>query len=472
MPDSLAERLYYASPIWVQNLAFTVKGWQLARRRYGRHFRQHLARLRQSEHWDAGQIASFKDENVRRIVTHAYQNTPFYRRFFDEHGIAPAEIGGVADLVRLPLLSKQMVRDRQEEMIDRSWRGRTVTNLTSGTTGTPLRICMTPEAVALQWAVWWRHRGRFGLNLGDRHLMFGARVPISADQKRPPFWRHDRAINRVYLSTYHLTLRHLPAIADWLDTQPFAFYTGYPSAMAVLAAWYEDAGRTPRSPPRMIVTGSDALLPAFEQQLARVFACPVTETWGMTEFAGNMSKCERGRFHEDFEVGHLEALPLEGGDSGAAKLVCTGWGNPLMPFIRYEVGDCARLATEPCPCGRASASFLSVEGRTEDYIRTLDGRMAIGMNQVLEYATAAREIQLYQPNLHELVVRVVPGPGYGAQDESALLRELRRRLGDQLRIRFEQVTEILRTPSGKFRAVVSEVPPSGAGQPLREAARS
>lgn len=473
MPNSLAERIYYASPVWAQNVAFTLKGWQLRRRRYARHFHEHLARLKESENWDAERIAAFKDEHVRRIVAHAYQHTPFYREFFDAHGVGPQEIRGVADLPRLPLLSKQTVRDRQADMIESSWRGRVVWNLTSGTTGTPICVRLTPEAAAMQWAVWWRHRARFGLKFGDRHLMFGARVPIPADQKRPPFWRHDRATNRVYLSTYHLTPAHLPAIADWLDTQLFDFYTGYPSAMAVLAAYYEDSGRTPRSPPRVIVTGSDALLPAFEQQLARVFKCPITETWGMVEFAANLSKCEHGRFHEDFEIGHIEALPLEGDAAGVVKLVCTGWGNPLMPFIRYDVGDYARVAEGACTCGRASATFLSVEGRTEDYIRTRDGRMAIGMNQVLEYARGAREIQIYQPSLDDLVVRVVPGPGYAPGDEQAVLRELRRRLGDQIIVRFERVAEIPRSGSGKFRAVVSDVAPVGAtAEALHAATRS
>ena len=472
MPDSLAERIYYASPVWVQNLAFTIKGWQLRRLRYGRSFRQHLARLLASEQWDAARIAAFKDEQVRCIVKHAYERSPLYRRLFDEHGIAPGAVKGTADLQRLPLLSKQQVREAQDQMVDPSWRGRVVTNLTSGTTGTPLRIRLTPEAAALQWAVWWRHRARFGLKFGDRHLMFGARVPIPADQDRPPFWRHDRAINRVYLSTYHLTPRHLPAIADWLDTQQFAFYTGYPSAIALLAAYYEDAQRQPRFRPRVIVTGSDALLPAFEQQLLRVFGCPITETWGMTEFAGNMSKCEHGRFHEDFEIGHIETMPPEGSAAGAFGLICTGWGNPLMPFIRYEVGDFARPAQGPCPCGRQSASFLGVEGRAEDYIRTRDGRSAVGMNQVLEYAAGAREIQIYQPGLDQLIVRVVPGPKYGEHDEQALLRELRRRLGDGIAVRFERVGAISRTSAGKFRAVVSDVPPlNAAHQDLQAASR-
>jgi phenylacetate-CoA ligase len=291
--------------------------------------------------------------------------------------------------------------------------------------------------------------------------MFGARVPIPANQNAPPFWRHDWSISRTYLSTYHLTQNHLPAICDWLDRTSFDFYTGYPSAIYILAQHLQETGRTLKSKPKVVVTGSDALLPHFEACIKKHLCSVVTETWGMTEFAGNMSKCTMGRFHEDFEIGHIESIPVDGTD--VVKLVCTGWANPAMPFIRYEVGDYGRPADEACPCGLKSRSFLSVDGRIEDYIRTPDGRMGIGMNQVLEYATHAREIQLFQEHISEVVVRYVPGPGWDEGDERALVRELRRRLGDQIAIRFQRVESIERTKSGKFRAVVSTIKPVERG---------
>jgi phenylacetate-CoA ligase len=141
-----------------------------------------------------------------------------------------------------------------------------------------------------------------------------------------------------------------------------------------------------------------------------------------------------------------------------SNLIFTGWGNPAMPLIRYEVGDYGRRAESPCPCGRASLSLSGIDGRMEDYVLTPDGRMVIGLNQVLEYAFGAEEIQIYQDRLAAIEVRVVAGPNYGPEDEIALTRELRRRVGSELRIDFCRTDQIPRTASGKFRAVVSELP--------------
>jgi phenylacetate-CoA ligase len=159
----------------------------------------------------------------------------------------------------------------------------------------------------------------------------------------------------------------------------------------------------------------------------------------------------------DFECCHVEGKPLPGSDGQKQSLLLTGWGNPAMPFIRYEVGDYATPCGQPCPCGRRSETFARIDGRTEDYVRTPDGRMVIGLNQVLEYGTGAREIQVYQERIDEIEVRVVPGPDYTEASQLALLRELRNRVGDALAVRFIKVESIPRTTSGKFRAVVSRL---------------
>jgi phenylacetate-CoA ligase len=470
MPGSLAETIYYASPIWMQNLAFSLKGAQLRFRRYNKYFKQRLAELKESQHWDAGKILTYKNERLVELLRHCHNTVPFYKRLWAEHGVNLSQIQTIDDLPTLPALSKQTAREVQDQLVSTVYPPTSLIKLlTSGTTGTPLCVRQTREIVGFQWAVWWRHRARFGLKFGDRHLMFGARVPIPADQKSPPFWRHDWAIHRTYLSTYHMTPANLPAICDYLDTQDFAFYTGYPSAMYVLANYLSETGRTLKRKPRVVVTGSDALLPHFEAKMREQFCPTITETWGMTEFAGNMSKCEHGRFHEDFEIGHIESIPVPGTD--VVKLVCTGWANLAMPFIRYEVGDYGRVTDTPCPCGRQSKSFLSVDGRTEDYIRTPDGRMGIGMNQVLEYAPNAREIQLFQERLDEVIVKFVPGAKWAKQtDEDPITLELRRRLGNDIRITFQPVEKIERTKSGKFRAVVSTLGAASQGeQELRKA---
>lgn len=457
MPGSLWESAYYRLPVFLQNAIFSAYGFKLARSRYSRHFYAELERLKRTEWWSAAEIADHQNRMVASIVRHAYETVPFYRRWYDEHGVDIRRIATIDDLQRLPILTKQLVKDHQAELVSTAFPRRSLIPLmTSGTTGTPLTIMRTPESVAQQSAIWWRHKARFGLTVKDRHLSFGARIPVAQNQTGPPYWRTDISNHRVYLSTYHISKNTVRDIVGYLNGTHFEFYTGYPSAMYMLASLMEESGLRLYNRPKQIVCGADALLPRYEAAISRVFGASVTEQYGMTEFSGNMSKCRQGAFHVDAEACHVETVK-DRSESESQRLLLTGWGNLAMPFIRYQVGDCGTRLKGLCECGRHSPAFVSIDGRLEDYIVTRDGRRIGGMNQVFEYATNVREIQICQKSLDMVEFRIIPKAGYGELDRAALTREFRRRAGDDVQIRFALVDQLQRSASGKLRAVVSEV---------------
>jgi phenylacetate-CoA ligase len=54
------------------------------------------------------------DEKLRAVVASAYDRVPAVRERFDEAGVAPGDINSVADLQRVPMLSKDDVAARQQ----------------------------------------------------------------------------------------------------------------------------------------------------------------------------------------------------------------------------------------------------------------------------------------------------------------------------------------------------------------------
>lgn len=456
----LIEAVYSRLPISLQNLAFTLYGYKKMRERYGPHFQKCLDFLRSSEWWTSSEIESYQNEQIKKIITIAYNDVPYYRDIFQLYGIQPQDIGSIEDLNKLPILTKSVVKESARFFINTNINPkRMLTSLTSGTTGSPLKIVLTREALQFQWAIWWRHRARFGLVPGDSFLMFGARLPV-INQTKPPFWRTNHAINQTYLSTYHVSPEYLSEIVGWLNAQQFKFYTGYPSAMYALAILIKEQKLELTQPPEYIVTGADALLPEFEKIIHAVFKAPVTEQYGMAEACGNLAKCEAGRFHLDFEFCGVELVPVEGlENTNIRRLIFTGFANPAMPLIRYDIGDYGYICHEPCPCGRASLSIKSIDGRVEDFIRTPDGRLIMGMNQVFEWASGISETQIVQNKIDEIEIRMVPNNEFSYEDDiMALESELRKRLGNDMKFAFQIVKSIPRTKNGKFRAVVSNLP--------------
>ena len=463
MKRSTALKLYAGLPIPLQNLVFTLLGLRLRRQRYGRGFRERLAALRESEWCGVEDIERFHRAQLRELIDHCYETVPYYRELFDRHGVTPTDIREPEDLKKLPILTKEAVRENADRLISRTCRRRSlIKGLTSGTSGKALKLFYTRDALQFQWAVWWRHKARFGLRLGDSYLSFGARQPTPITQHKPPFWRRNRAYAQTYLSTYHLTPQYMPQIVEFLNRTDFDFYSGYPSAMAVLAGFMRDAGLRLTNRPKCVVTGADALLPCFEKLLRDTWGVPVTESYGTAECCVNFSKCEHGRFHDDYEFAIAELVDDPHDLQGPKRIVSTGLANRAMPLIRYETGDLALESDERCRCGRATRVLRSIDGRIEDYVRTPDGKMAIGMNQVFEWVPGAREMQIVQHRLDRIVVRIVRRESYGESDTKALLQELRNRLGGEIAIDIDFVDDIPRAANGKFRAVVSTLQPDGS----------
>jgi phenylacetate-CoA ligase len=154
----------------------------------------------------------------------------------------------------------------------------------------------------------------------------------------------------------------------------------------------------------------------------------------------------------------VEALGASAG--GAGELVATGLLNPDMPLIRYRVGDRATPdpSDERCACGRGLPRLLSIEGRSDDVLYTRDGRPVGRLDPVFKAAGSIAEAQIVQETVDRIRVRLVPTTGFRAAHGQAIAAELRGRMGP-IEVVLEEVAEIPRSANGKFRAVISQLPP-------------
>lgn len=57
------------------------------------------------------QIKSWQSERLVKTVEHVYAHVPYYKRLMDEKGVQPGDIRSVADLHKLPFLTKDDLRE-------------------------------------------------------------------------------------------------------------------------------------------------------------------------------------------------------------------------------------------------------------------------------------------------------------------------------------------------------------------------
>jgi len=452
--------LYPRLPVLLQNVACSAYGWNEARHRLGSKLDRNLERLLESEWWPRGEIDSFQDERVAEIVRHAYEHVPYYRDAFRRAHLTPDDVRGVADLEKLPVLTKEAVRAHEAGFLSGlADRRRLVLRRTSGTTGTSLHLYASRDAAALQWAVWWRHRVRFGVRPGDWHANFTGKIVVPSEQEAPPYWRWNLPMRQIVLNMQHLTPAKIEPIVRFLDGRRLAFFAGYPSILHAFAASALERGLTLSSPPRVVTSGAENMHEFQRRDIVAVTGAIVTDQYGQTEACGNASHCERLVYHEDFEFGVLECVDPEPLPDGRVRgrIVCTGYANPDFPLIRYDTGDLGVWAPNGrrCECGRSSRVLVAVEGRVEDYVVTPEGRRIMRFDYLFKDARSVKECQVVQTDRRRLTLRIVRRDGYDGRDEAFLRDAVAEWISPRLEVDFDYVDEIAREPNGKFRAVKS-----------------
>ena len=177
------------------------------------------------------------------------------------------------------------------------------------------------------------------------------------------------------------------------------------------------------------------------------------------------SECERHSGHHlNLDYGITEFLDsnnetVEDGKLG--KIVATSLHNFAMPFIRYETSDATASKTGTCPCGRGFPLIEDIATKHESIVTLPDGRLISPsvLTHPFKPMHNIAESQIIQEAVDQLIVKIVKRNGYSVNDEIALLKAFGERLGSKMKINVEYVDSIPRTKNGKFRWVVSKIPP-------------
>jgi phenylacetate-CoA ligase len=436
-------------PAWVRDLV-------RVRLRQGRRFHRLLEELEGWAAFSAPELAAHQVSRLRTQLARAVRHVPHYRPLASS--FQPADIARPADITRLlPLLDRDRVRAApdtfRDERVRFGFRGQT-----SGTTGSPLVVYRDLASIVLENAMIWRQRRPFGVAPGDPVAVLRGEIVTPLDERRPPFWRIDRAANELILSSHHLTSAHLEHYLTILKSfAPVALYA-YPSSARELARLVARSGK-PMVPLKAVFTASETLSAADQELIGNVFGAPVVDRYGNAERTLAGGHCVHGGYHLWTDVTLAELIPAADHE-GRLELIGTPLFGHAMPLFRYRTGDFAVPASgPPCPCGSATPAVERIEGRADPIVLTADGRPIGRLDHVWKGIQHVGAAQIVQEADLTVRLRVVPEAGFSGHDRAQILAQARSRLGSDLPLIIEEVDRLPRTRAGKFHAVVSHVPP-------------
>lgn len=457
------EALYHRSPVAVQEWLLSRHGLRLRRSRFDEEYRRLRSDFEALERASDSEQEAYQSERLGGLIEHCYENVAYYRRVFDERRLKPKDVRRPADLVKLPLLTKDDVRTHFADLLSaRAHRRSLRLAHTSGSTGSSLSCYWDGAVDRATNAVLWEHRSWAGFEFGRPYATLLGRFVVPPWQKTPPFWRLNRGWNQLFLSSFHLEEKTADAYLHALRRFGPEALDAYPSTAYVLAGYLRSRGET--LPLKAVFTSTETLLPIQRELIEERFNCPVYDYLGEAErvlFAGECGA--GGGMHLLPGYGITEVTddvgnPRERGELG--HVIATGLHNFAMPLIRYQLGDVSAILRDACPCGRTLPLTHPVTTKAEDIVVTPEGRLVSSSVLTHPFKPLSNIVasQILQDSPERLLVRIVRRPAYSDRDSEALVREFRKRVGPRMRIDLEFVDSIPRGPGGKLRWVISKVP--------------
>ena len=415
-------------------------------------------------YWNQDRLTEYQNKRLRKIIKYAYDYVPYYHKKFRKLGIKPLDIKTKKDLNRLPIISKDEIRENLKEMISKEFNVNDLKMLsTSGSTGEPLILYITGAESEFRKAKHLRANISCGQKLRDRWVVitaphhFGEATKL---QRMLGFYAPTPVSVFNDVSTQILTLERMKP--DILD--------GYSSSLLILAKELKKR-EIGTIRPRFIIGGAELIDDNSRHFVEKVFSAPFYDQYSSVELERMAWQCPvHEEYHMDVDAIIIQFVDKNGDEVAKGErgeIICTSLFNYAMPFIRYAIGDVGIPSDGLCTCGRTLPLMKVVEGRRDSLLLLPDGQIltprtftiAMSMFKFYRYIDQFRVIQKKR-DLLEFYIKMKDNSPEESIMEVELIAHLAKMCKldmNDVKMEIKFVEDMPLDKSGKLMAVVSEL---------------
>jgi phenylacetate-CoA ligase len=315
-------------------------------------------------------IAELRALQLKRLqftLAHAYDNSPVYRKKFDEAGVKPSDVKALADLAKLPFTTKKDLRDAYPFGMFAVPREQCVRiHASSGTTGKPTVVAYTQNDIDTWANLVARSIRTSGAQPGDMvHVSYG--YGLFTGGLGAHYGAEKLGLTVVPFGGGQ-TERQVQLIMDFKPT----IIMVTPSYMLAIADEMQRQGIDPRSTSlRIGIFGAEPWTNEMRASIEARMNIKAVDIYGLSEVMGPgvANECVETQdgptiWEDHFypEIIHPdtgEVLP----DGEMGELVFTSLTKEALPIIRYRTRDLTRLLPGTA---RTMRRMEKITGRSDD----------------------------------------------------------------------------------------------------------
>ncbi|SDE61703.1 phenylacetate-CoA ligase [Paenibacillus sp. UNCCL117] len=336
-----------------------------------------------------------------------------------------------------PLLTKQTIKDHFDCYIS-STSDSIVEELTTGSTGQPLKCLKTNEERLRMSMAIWRERKRHDkhVNINNFFGTFGAEYVkrygdffnFEPENMKICFEKLMKAEPRWLAAP----ITALKKYAKRIENRELEYEQGQIKFIELVGEFVEESDRV---------------------YIEKVFGCRTILHYGLRETWLVAYECKARKLHVLDDLFYIEQL--HDSAHNQSELLVTSYVNKLMPIIRYKTGDLGVVEAETCSCGRSGQIVKLAGGRTAGIIkgpvemlgdmffkRTVYKWQQAGFDCIEALRVEQRAIDLFQINF-------IPKANYSEPAGLALKDFIAQGLGREVEVNLTIVESLPSSANGK-----------------------
>ena len=317
------------------------------------------------------QLRKLQDERLVKQVKHVWDNVPYYRAKMEEKGVTPDDIKGIADLHKLPFVTKADLRDAYPYGLMGKPKSECVRiHSTSGTTGKRVVAFYTQHDVDL-----WEDCCARALTAAGATKEDVCQVAYGYGLFTGGAGLHGGS-HKVGCMTIPISSGNTERQIGFMQDLSSTILCCTPSYAAYLGETMKEMGLGPDDIPlKAGIFGAEAWSEEMRQDIQNVLGIKAYDIYGLTELSGpgvafECSAQSGMHINEDHFIAEIidpdtgEVLP----EGSKGELVFTSLTKEAFPLLRYRTRDICQLNYEPCSCGRTHVRMAKPMGRSDDML--------------------------------------------------------------------------------------------------------
>ncbi|WP_052659281.1 phenylacetate--CoA ligase family protein [Bacillus alveayuensis] len=407
------------------------------------------------------ELKSIQDKKLKQLIQHCYENVKYYRNYMDFHNLTPDDILKTEDLIKMPILTKSIIRKEKQKIIASNAESfQPEEKGTGGSTGEPLRYLLPKASHSLMWANIWRGWNAAGYQPGDRvAVLAGSSLLSGFNFKRSAYYWLN---NWLPLSSFNMDDNKMREYVNNIKKEKIQFLYAYASSAYELANFILKENLKGGFKLKGVITTAEVLFDHYREKIEEAFDCKVFNQYGANDGGVSAFECE---LHDGLHIGMERCIveivddygqPVEKGKEG--KILLTDLSNYAMPFIRYEVGDLGAFSKSLCKCGRGLEKFEYIKGRQQEFVFSKNNQKIHGefFSHLFRQSDLVEQFQVIQEHKGKIKILVK----LNRKDEENLLNELKTKIIKKEifnEVVIDQTEDFIKTKGGKHKFVINNV---------------